>query len=177
MSQSDADRAARAALRARQGAGARYEAPEAPAQSLLMARRATAAFARLLNSLTDSEVEASDASGSGLRRAQIIAAVGYDARRTALALEDLMALEDRSGSVALPSPDLAATLPARALRHLFEHSAIHLDTCWRDLPGPHWSARLQSGDGARKEIRELPRYRAEFLLAQIRSLKRAARSS
>ncbi|MEM1429636.1 MAG: maleylpyruvate isomerase [Pseudomonadota bacterium] len=174
MSLSDADRAAREALRARQGQGARYDAPEAPAEDLLRARRATAGFARILNGLTDFEIAASDMTAAGLRRAEIIAAVGYDARRTALALEDLVASADRSGSIALPSPDLAATLPARALRHLFEHSAIHLDTCWRDLPGSFWEARLQMGDGVPQEVRDLPRRRADLLGRHIRSLDRNA---
>jgi maleylpyruvate isomerase len=49
---------ARALLRERQGAGARYDSPIAPARDLLWARRGTAYFARKLNELSDSELDA-----------------------------------------------------------------------------------------------------------------------
>jgi maleylpyruvate isomerase len=60
----------------------------------------------------------------------------------------------------LPSLDLAASLPARALRHLFEHSAIHLDVCWRDLPGPAWEASVDLAGQGMVPVRDLPRLRA-----------------
>jgi maleylpyruvate isomerase len=40
-----------------------------------------------------------------------------------------------------PDVDLAATLPARALRHLFDHSAKHLDVEWRDMPSDAWDGQ------------------------------------
>lgn len=44
----------------------------------------------------------------------------------------------------LPNAALSATLSARALRHLFDHSAKHLDVEWRDLPGPAWDQAAPS---------------------------------
>ena len=46
------------ALRQRQGAGARYDAPNAPHDDLLLARRGAAYFARQLNRLDDTALDA-----------------------------------------------------------------------------------------------------------------------
>src|SRR5277367_5455137 len=53
----DPETLARTRLRERQGAGARYDAPTAPAADLLLARRGTAYFARQLNALSDIELD------------------------------------------------------------------------------------------------------------------------
>lgn len=58
MSLAETDLAAREALKARQGKGARYDAPNAPAEDLLLARRGTAHFARKLMELPDAELYA-----------------------------------------------------------------------------------------------------------------------
>ena len=52
---------ARAALRELQGRGARYDAAAAPARELDWARRGTAYFARLLNNLSDEDLDAPSA--------------------------------------------------------------------------------------------------------------------
>lgn len=71
-----------------------------------------------------------------LPNAAAVAEVGYHARWMAEALAGL-----RTGMVVTPTHQAkdAASLPARALRGLFQHSAIHLDVEWRDLPGEMWA--------------------------------------
>ncbi|MDN3722663.1 maleylpyruvate isomerase N-terminal domain-containing protein [Roseibium salinum] len=76
---SDTLEEARAALKLRQGSGARYDAAGAPARSLDWARRGTAYFARLLNDLSDAELDAPSAL-PGQSRRHVIARVGYQAR-------------------------------------------------------------------------------------------------
>ncbi|MEX3014716.1 hypothetical protein [Gymnodinialimonas hymeniacidonis] len=143
----------RAALMARQGMGARYDAPQAPAKELLLARRGTAYFARVLNGLTD---EALMQKGP----AKAVAEVGYHARALAVGLASV-----RTGAPAEPvrvAKDVTS-LPARALRGLFHHSAIHLDVEWRDLPGPMWPVAVLP-DGTRAI--ETPLQRAEHVWRQ-----------
>ncbi|NTZ64109.1 MULTISPECIES: maleylpyruvate isomerase N-terminal domain-containing protein [Hyphomicrobiales] len=163
MSLAETDLAAREALKARQGKGARYDAPNAPAEDLLLARRGTAHFARKLMELPDAELYAPSAV-EGLTRAHVVARIGYDARHQALALEafgkgeiyTLPVLEEQQ----LPSLDLAATLPARALRHLFQHSEVHLNVCWRDLTEEQWDREVVLVDGTTVPTRALPGIRA-----------------
>lgn len=149
-----------AALRARQGEGARYDAPEAPVDNLLLARRGTAYFARLLNDLPDADLVDNP-------RALVVACVGYHAR----GLTRLMAWA-RTGietpeheSVAAQQAELLAaeSLPARALRGLFQHAAIHLDVEWRDLPGPAWDVAVRRLDGTRITARDTPMIRARMI--------------
>lgn len=121
---------ARAALRERQGTGARYDAAEAPAETLGWARLGTAFFARLLNDLADADLWAPSLVPGWTRR-HVVAQVGYQAR----ALTQLT--EWAAGGVPQPMYDSNAarlaevengsTLPARALRGLFRHAAVHLD--------------------------------------------------
>lgn len=164
MALSEEDAAAREALRARQGGGARYDAEEAPADDLLLARRATAFFARKLNELEDAALTHPAEKTAGWKRAHVVAEVGYEARRLALAIEPLCP-KDAGGppetfTDGLPSLHQAATLPARALRHLFQHSSIHLDVCWRDLPGSAWDARVEIRERGDVAVRDMPRLRA-----------------
>ena len=49
---------ARAALKARQGKGARYDSPAAPAEALLLARLETAYFSHKINALSEAELDA-----------------------------------------------------------------------------------------------------------------------
>ena len=73
---------ARAELRARQGRGARYDAPEAPAAALALARSGTAYFARKLNALSDADLY-QPSQIPGQIRAHLICAVAYQARALA----------------------------------------------------------------------------------------------
>lgn len=146
--------AARAALRAKQGAGARYDADSAPHDALLLARRGTAVFARKLNDLRDADLTAP-------ARARIVARVSYQARELAIALSALrrpLAPEEAAWRADVA---LATTLPARALRHLFDHAVKHLDVEWRDLPGDAWTAEIPLPDGRRISARATPEMRAE----------------
>jgi maleylpyruvate isomerase len=117
----DPDEEARDALRARQGAGARYDAPVAPHDQLLLARRGAAFFARVLNELTDRELDAPSAC-DGLSRRHIVSEVSLS--------EDEEAWQ--------PNMPMTVTLPARALRFLYTHSDIHLNVEFRDLSSSQW---------------------------------------
>ncbi|MBP7002177.1 maleylpyruvate isomerase family mycothiol-dependent enzyme [Amaricoccus sp.] len=83
---STTEEAAREALRARQGAGARYAAAAAPARELAWARRGTAYFARKLRELTEAELTGPSLL-PGWTRAHVIAHVGYNARALAQRVE------------------------------------------------------------------------------------------
>ncbi|WP_339689628.1 maleylpyruvate isomerase N-terminal domain-containing protein [Celeribacter baekdonensis] len=163
MALGETDRAARAALKARQGKGARYDAALAPAEDLLMARRGTAYFARKLNELSDVDLDGA-ALRPGWTRRHVIAHVSYHARHQAMLLEALtkgMAYTPPNDEKhQMPALDLAATLPARALRHLFHHTEVHLNVCWRDLTDAHWDMPLTLPDRAATTVRALPMMRA-----------------
>ncbi|MGY6695270.1 MAG: maleylpyruvate isomerase N-terminal domain-containing protein [Roseinatronobacter sp.] len=163
-----------AALRDRQGKGARYDAPNAPADDLLLARRATAYFARKLMELSDRELFAPSAV-EGMSRAYIVARVSYAARREALMLEALAAgSSPDSATPHLPALDMAATLPARAIRHLFHHSEVHLNVCWRDLDAADWDRPIALPDGTSTTPRSLPRLRARSLWSSALDLGNGA---
>jgi maleylpyruvate isomerase len=133
---------ARQALRERQGPGARYDSQNAPADSLRLARLGTAYFARALASVTDEELYR-PARSQGWTRAEVAVDVAYHARALCRQLEAVAAdmppppmydgLDLQFEEIAL-----GGSLPARAIRHLSEHAAIHLDVVWRDLPNPSW---------------------------------------
>jgi maleylpyruvate isomerase len=134
---------ARAVLRLHQGQGARYDAPEAPAVTLGAVRLGTAYFARKLNELPDAALSAPSAL-PGKCRAQVVAGVALQARAICWQIEDEgEGAQDAWSAAYLADVDSCATLPPRALRHLFDHSAIHLNVVWRDLPGPAWTPALR----------------------------------
>lgn len=150
---------ARAALVARQGDGARYDAASAPAETLAQARLGTAYFARLLNGLTDAALDA-PATRDGWTRRMVIAETGYHARRVGLFIAAARAGETPNDPIT-PSPaEIAngATLPPRALRHLIEHAAVHLNVEWRDMTDADWD-RTVNGTA----LRDTPMMRARLL--------------
>ncbi|WP_265517309.1 maleylpyruvate isomerase N-terminal domain-containing protein [Nitratireductor luteus] len=157
---------ARAALRARQGSGARYDAAAAPVRQLDWARRGTAYFARLLNELSDADLDAPSAL-PGLSRRHIIAHIGYHAR----ILSEVVAWArngrkeplPRVAQVASGDVELGATLPSRALRYLFDHSEVHLNVEWRDLSDADWDACVEDAAGRRLALRKTPEIRARAL--------------
>ncbi|WP_417208969.1 maleylpyruvate isomerase N-terminal domain-containing protein [Antarctobacter sp.] len=160
------DDAARAALRARQGAGARYDAPSAPAADLLLARRGTAYFARKLGELPDTALS-EPSLRAGRSRAEVIAEVGHHARALAVLVAGI-----RNATEPNPIPPeaarladiaLAATLPARALRSLVHHAAIHLDVEWRDLEDADWDMSVRLAHGALTPVSATPRLRAHLV--------------
>ncbi|MCR8551001.1 maleylpyruvate isomerase N-terminal domain-containing protein [Salipiger sp. P9] len=170
---------ARDALRQRQGLGARYDAPEAPAQDLALARSGTAYFARKLNELDDAALYA-PSRVAGMTRAHVVCAVSYQARAIARQAEAATAgaqippLRDPEWD-ALEDLDLGATLPPRALRHLFDHSAVHLDVVWRDLPGAGWDLMGAGADGTPRPLRATAMERAGMLWQSALELGNGAR--
>lgn len=125
-----------------------------------MARRGTAYFARLLNGLSDDALVDN-------ARARVVACVGYHARGLARLMTWARTGEEtpEHASPAAKSAEIVAgtSLPARALRGLFDHAAIHLDVAWRDLPGPAWDAKLQRLDGTPITARDTPMLRARMI--------------
>lgn len=166
MTTGDLD-AARAALRVRQGAGARYDAPSAPARELAWARRGTAYFARLLNDIPDLELDG-DSQIAGYTRRHVVAHVGYQARmlcriigaaRKNLPVTDPPIDQDEHSALIAQG----GTLPARALRHLVSHTEVHLNVEWRDLTDAAWDRPINDGRGRRISPRETAQIRAHAI--------------
>jgi len=158
--------AARAELRVRQGAGARYDAAAAPARDLDRARRGAAYLARIIGNLSDLELDGPSAWDGNTRR-RLIAFAGYQARLLAEAIADARGASGASGGRARRSLridpeliDFGATLPPQALRHLVRHAAVHLDVEWRDATDADWTAAIVAADGSRIELSQTPRQRA-----------------
>lgn len=149
---SDADQ-----LRARLGPGARRDAPGAPAEALTQARRGMAFFARQLNAVPDDSLALSTRI-PGWDRAHLVAHISLEARAQALALAALRGhVSDEEWSSDL---EFAATLPPRALRHLFEHAHVHVNVEWRDLSTTHWTQAVALADGATVPAGNLPMLQA-----------------
>ena len=155
--------AARAALKERQGAGARYDSPAAPARDLLWARRGTAYFARKLNELHDDALDAPSLL-PGWSRRHLIAHVGYNARALSRLVEWVRTGIETpmypSGAARDAEIALGATLPPRALRHLFQHAEVHLNVEWRDLSDAGWDAAVRAFDAAGITLRDTAWMRA-----------------
>lgn len=142
---------ARAALRLHQGQGARYDAPEAPAVALAAVRLGTAYFTRKLNELPDAALSAPSALPRQ-NRAQVVAGVALQARAICWQIEGEGEVAGMAAAY-LADVDSCATLPPRALRHLFDHTAIHLNVVWRDLAGPAWTqAMREAAEGRARRI-------------------------
>lgn len=145
--------AARTELRARLGSGARYDDPSAPAEILAWARLGTSYFARVLNSLDDNAL-AEPSLQQGRSRAFVVGWIGYQAR----AMAELCAEARGDSAAQVPdAPSLselessaldAMTLPARALRNLFDHAAVHLNVEWRDLDSAGWDRPILTSGSA-----------------------------
>lgn len=154
---SDAD-----SLRSRLGKGARFDAVGAPAEALRLARHGMAFFARQLNALSDDQLS-EPARVIGWTRAHVVAHVSIEARSQALALTALrgQALEDDFDWD--PDVDLTATLPPRALRHLYDHAHVHVNVEWRDLAAADWSRTVTLPPDARLPVQDLPLRQAGLL--------------
>ncbi len=180
MTGADPDTLARALLRDRQGAGARYDAPAAPAADLLLARRGTAYFARQLNGLTDAELNGPSATAGRTRR-RVVVDVAFQARWLArLAAATRLGLEVETivePELFLEDVELAATLPAHALRYLFQHSGVHLNVEWRDLPDEGWTRTVRALDGRSVRIDATPLMRAREIWNAAANLNGSWRAS
>lgn len=154
--------AEREALRARQGRGARYDAATSPADELQWARLGMAYFARQLNALSDTDLDAPSAR-AGWSRRRVVAACALEARAMAQAITVATGgTLDEAADTDAAATDLAATLPARALRHLASHADAHLNVVWRDLTDGQWTMRL-AGVPAAHVVRDTARLRAVSL--------------
>ncbi|WP_421616507.1 maleylpyruvate isomerase family mycothiol-dependent enzyme [Agrobacterium tumefaciens] len=149
------------ALRERQGKGARYDSPAAPAHELMLARLGTAYFARLLNGIKDEDLDVASLIPGWTRR-HVVVYIAYQARQLALMIE---AIHNGSPVPVFDTQTMSkliedgATLPARALRNLFDHAEVHLNVVWRDLSADNWAAAVML-DGTQVGIRETPWIRA-----------------
>lgn len=116
-----------AALQARQGMGARNDAPGAPARELSWARLGAAYFARKLDELPDAALWMVSARPGWTRR-RVIAACALQARALAQSITRAIgAPSDEVADTDEHALDLAETLPAHALRYLVTHAEIHLN--------------------------------------------------
>jgi maleylpyruvate isomerase len=165
--------AARDALRLRQGLGARYDAPNAPARELGWARRGAAYFARKLNELADADL-LRPSLVAGWSRQHVAACVGYHARaltrlteraRTGADLHLFPRTVQREAEIAD-----GGTLPAGALRHLVTHADIHLTVEWRDLSVEDWDRPLDAWEGEPATVRQTPWLRAREIWLQAVNL-------
>jgi maleylpyruvate isomerase len=170
----DALVAARRALQARQGIGARNDAACAPARELSWARLGAAYFARKLAELPDAALWGAS-ERPGWTRRRVIAACALQAR--ALAQSITLAIGSPLDEVAETDEqalDLAETLPAHALRYLVTHAEIHLNVVWRDLSDAQWSLSLDGASGA-NAIDQTPALRARLLWASAVNLGNGGR--
>ncbi|GAB3170917.1 mycothiol-dependent maleylpyruvate isomerase NagL [Myceligenerans halotolerans] len=117
---------------------------------LLLARRGQAYFSRKLNELRNDRLDAPSLVAGWTRR-HVIAHVGLNARAltrltewAATGVETPMYGSPRERDAEI---EFAATLPARALRNLSAHGAVHLDVEWRDLPDEAWRAPVRTALG------------------------------
>jgi maleylpyruvate isomerase len=120
------------------------------AQQLLVARRGTAYFSRLLERLSDQDLDHPSLL-PGWSRRHVVAHVGYNARAITR-LVDWAATGIETPMYASPEVrgeeiEQGATQPARALRHLNTHAAITLDVAWRDCPPEAWLHTVRTAQG------------------------------
>ncbi len=123
-------------------------------EELLQAQRGTAFFASKLNELTDAELDG-DSLLPGWNRRHVTAHIGYNARAIARLIEwagtGIETPMYASTDVRDKEISFGATLSPIALRNLFDHSAVHLNVEWRDLPAQAWHHKVKTIQG-----REVP---------------------
>ena len=117
---------------------------------LLQARRGTAFFARKLNELTDDDLDGPSLLPGWTRR-HVTALIGYNARAIARLVEWAATGVETpmyaSTEVRDHEISFGATLSPVALRNLFDHSAVHLNVEWRDLPEDGWHHKVRTIQG------------------------------
>jgi maleylpyruvate isomerase len=116
-------------------------------EALLQARRGTAFFARKLNELSDTELDGPSLL-PGWNRRHVTAHIGYNARAIARLIEWASTGVETpmyaSTDVRDKEINFGATLSPIALRNLFDHSAVHLNVEWRDLPEHSWHHKVKT---------------------------------
>ncbi|MFT4042364.1 MAG: maleylpyruvate isomerase family mycothiol-dependent enzyme [Gordonia sp. (in: high G+C Gram-positive bacteria)] len=126
-------------------------------ERLAIARTGTTHFARLLAAIPDAELDRPSLL-PGWTRKHLVAHVGYNAA----ALTRL--LEWAATGVEVPmypsanardeEIDSGATLPAHALRNLFDHTAARLDEKWRNLSDDRWDFPVTTIQGRTLPVSE-----------------------
>lgn len=127
------------------------------AAGLLLARRGQAFFSRKLNELRDADFDGPSLL-PGWSRRHVAVHVGLNARAicrlvswAATGVEQPMYASPRERDEEI---ELGATLPVRAIRHLSDHAAVHLNVEWRDLPEIAWSAEVVTAQGRTVPVSE-----------------------
>jgi maleylpyruvate isomerase len=119
-------------------------------EGLLQARRGTAFFARKLNELSDTDLDG-DSLLPGWTRRHVAAHIGYNARAIARLIEWAGTGVETPMYASTSGRDheisFGATLSPIALRNLFDHSAVHLNVEWRDLPEDAWHHKVKTAQG------------------------------
>ncbi|MFW0797493.1 maleylpyruvate isomerase family mycothiol-dependent enzyme [Gordonia sp. CPCC 205515] len=124
---------------------------------LAIARAGTAHFGRLLASLTDAQLDEPSLL-EGWTRKHLVAHVGYNAAAISRLVEWAAtgdevpmypSLETRNEEITS-----GATLPAHALRNLFDHTAARLDEKWRNLPADRWDFPVKTIQGRTVPVAE-----------------------
>ncbi|WP_125609996.1 maleylpyruvate isomerase family mycothiol-dependent enzyme [Specibacter cremeus] len=119
-------------------------------EDLLQARRGTAFFGRKLNELSDADLDAPSLL-PGWSRRHVVAHVGYNARALARLVQWAnTGIENpmyESPQARRHEIEYGATLSPIALRHLYEHAAIHLNVEWRDTPPEAWNHLVRTAQG------------------------------
>lgn len=113
---------------------------------LYLARRATANFLRVLHQMRAGDYPALTIL-PGVSRAEVISLLGHQAREFAQLCTRLRGGEGPDAQLRTVPVEViryGATLPPQALHNLFQHSAVHLDVEWRDLPEHLWSAPVHT---------------------------------
>lgn len=135
-----------------------------PRADLRLAHHGTAYFLRWLMQLPEGAYDEPGHPAATADRRTTIATVGYDARRWAQLAGALREKRQEAATFASGEREKAissgATLPPHALRHLVEHSAVHLAVEWRDLPAANWDLNGVDGDGYPLPISRTPWLRA-----------------
>lgn len=119
-------------------------------EGLLQARRGTAFFARKLSELSDAELDGASLL-PGWTRKHVTAHIGYNARAISRLVEWAATGVKNpmypSKEVRDHEIEFGATLSPIALRNLFDHSAVHLNVEWRDLPADAWHHKVKTIQG------------------------------
>ncbi|MEJ7635512.1 maleylpyruvate isomerase N-terminal domain-containing protein [Aeromicrobium sp.] len=135
-----------------------------PRNDLMLAHRGTAYFLRVLAQLPERAYDEPGHPAAPHDRRTTIATVGCDARGWATLVEAVREKRREAITFAVGEREAAissgATLPPRALRHLVEHTAVHLAVEWRDLPAANWSGEGVDDEGAPLPISRTPWLRA-----------------
>lgn len=139
-------------------------APDGTREDMALAFRGTAYFLRLLAQLPEIAYDEPGQPAAPADRRTTIAAVGYDARgwanlafalRTGSRHPATFVAGEREAAISA-----CVTLPGHALRHLVEHSAMHLAVEWRDLPAGGWGRVGLDGRGDPLPVSRTPWLRA-----------------